>query len=296
MSTPVVISASYRTDIPAFYAEWLLARLAAGFATVINPYSGEPQRVDLRPAAVAGIVFWTRNFSPLLRHLATLNGFGRPWVVQFTVTGAPSAIEPAVIPPEAAIEQIRRLAGEVHPLTPVWRYDPIVTTSLTPPDFHRANFERLATRLEGATDEVVVSFAQIYQKSRRNLDLAGQKGGFSWSDPDDEVKLALCADLTAIAAAHGMRLSVCSQPHYLAPGAATARCIDARRLEQIAGYRLQIPERGNRPGCACHASRDIGAYDSCPHGCAYCYAVRSRRLALEHYRAHRPDGESLIGG
>ncbi len=294
MNVPAIISASYRTDIPAFYADWFMARLAAGTVLVANPHSSLLQRVDLRPAAVAGFVFWTRDFSPLLKRLDALRAFGRPFVVQFTITGAPAAIEPAAIPAEAAIEQVRRLAGEVHPLTPVWRYDPIVSTSLTPADFHRATFERLAARLEGAVDEVIVSFAQIYKKTRRNLDEAAHRTGFTWSDPDDNWKLTLCTELAAMAAARGMRLSVCSQPHYLAPGAAEARCIDARRLEQIAGYRMVIPVRGNRPGCACHAARDIGDYDTCPRGCQYCYAVRSRRLALARYRAHSPECESIL--
>jgi hypothetical protein len=290
----VIISASCRTDIAAFYADWFYARLVAGRAVVRNPYSGQPYTVDLRPESVSGIVFWTRNFGPMLGRLETLRGFGRPFVVQYTVTGYPRALEAAVIEPAKAVEQMRRLAGEVHPQCPVWRYDPIVTSSVTPADFHLANFERLAARLEGSVDEVVISFAQIYEKTRRNLNAAGRRHGLQWEDPPDETKLQLAARLGEISRARGMQLTVCTQPQYVTAGSEEARCVDARRLSRIGGVPLQVKLKGVRAGCACYESRDIGEYDTCPHGCAYCYAVRDRRLALARYQAHRPEADALL--
>ena len=294
MGEAMIISASYRTDIPAFYAEWFLRRLEAGEARVRNPYSGKPVAVDLRPRSVTGFVFWTRNFGPLLHRLEALKAFGRPFVVQFTVTGYPRSVEAAVIEPDKAVEQIRRLSSEVHPKCAVWRYDPILFTSELTSDFHRRNFERLAARLEGAVDEVVVSFAQIYRKSERNLNAAAGRAGFAWRDPADEEKLALLPDLCAMARARGMQLTVCTQPQFVGTGAEEARCIDVRRLSAIAGCALEAPLQGNRPGCACYQSRDIGEYDTCPHGCAYCYAVRHRALATRRYREHDPTADSLI--
>ncbi|MEP6148493.1 MAG: DUF1848 family protein, partial [Nisaea sp.] len=44
----MIISASYRTDIPAFYSDWLRVRLDAGYAVVPNPYSGKPSQISLR--------------------------------------------------------------------------------------------------------------------------------------------------------------------------------------------------------------------------------------------------------
>ncbi len=91
-----------------------------------------------------------------------------------------------------------------------------------------------------------------------------------------------------------MRLTVCSQPEYVAEGVEEARCVDVRRLKRISGEPLDAPLKGNRPGCACHESRDIGEYDTCPHGCLYCYAVRHRRVALARYKAHDPASPSLL--
>ncbi|MGC4054634.1 MAG: DUF1848 domain-containing protein [Paludibaculum sp.] len=290
----MIISASYRTDIPAFYSDWFFGRLRAGYCRVKNPYSGRPQRIDLRPENVSGFVFWTRNFGPCLKRIAELRAFGRPFVVQFTVTNYPKSLEAAVIDPRKAVEQIRRLAQEVHPRCAVWRYDPIVFTDVTSPEFHRRNFQELAAELEGSVDEVTVSFATIYKKSERNLDAAGERHGFEWSDPDHATKAALLEELAQAAASHGMSLTVCTQPQFLSSQMDEARCVDARRLSAMAGVALEIPLKGNRPGCACHESRDIGAYDTCPHGCAYCYAVRRRDLALARYQIHDPDADALI--
>ncbi|MGO9240030.1 MAG: DUF1848 domain-containing protein [Bryobacteraceae bacterium] len=290
----MIVSASCRTDIPAFYSEWFFRRLQAGFCTVRNPYSGHSYRVDLRREQVDGFVFWTRNFGPILRRLDELTAFGRPFSVQYTVTGYPRAIESAVIEPQRAIDQIGELAARVHPACPVWRYDPILFTSLTPPEVHLENFRDLAARMKGATDEVVISFAQMYAKTRRNLDAAAGRNGFQWIDPEPAQKLALAAQLTRVAREFGLQLTLCSQPEFVGDGALEARCVDARRLERMGGFRIAAAQKGTRPGCACHESRDIGDYDTCPHGCVYCYAVRHRRAALARYRSHDPAAESLL--
>ena len=294
----MIVSASFRTDIPAFYPEWFQNRFRAGFARVINPYSGKPGTVALRQG-VDGFVFWTRNAGPFLPVLAEVARAGIPFVVQYTVTGYPKALEPSVIPAERSIELIRRLAGEFGPRAVVWRYDPVVTTSLTPLEFHPGNFARIADGLSGTVDEAAASFANIYQKTRRTMDAAARAHGLSWSDPDDGDKRHLLADLALLAAQRGMALTVCSQAHSIGPGTTGAVGIEARRLEDVAkGWGLiraiKAKQKGNRPDCLCHESRDIGDYDTCPHGCTYCYAVRSRTLAKQRFRAHDPGGEFLF--
>ena len=283
----MIVSASYRTDIPAFYSTWFARRLAEGHAMVANPYGGKSYRVALRGEDVDGFVFWSRNMQPFRDNLANL---GAPFMVQYTVTGYPRALEPSVLTAAQAIDDIKALARQYGGRAVVWRYDPIVFTDLTDAAFHRRNFAALAGALKGAVDEVCVSFAQIYRKSRRNLDLAAKQHGFTWRDPDWDEKQALLPELQAIAAAQNMRLTVCSQPEAGGTGAA---CIDATRLSDLAGHDIKARQKGNRRGCLCAESRDIGAYDTCPHGCAYCYAVRDRDKALANYRGHDAAGERL---
>ena len=290
----MIISASYRTDIPAFYSAWFAARLEAGSCRVANPYGGPPTHVRLDPEAAEGFVFWTRNILPFRPVLETLDRRGQAFVVHYTITGYPRPLERAVMPSARALAAVRALAAQYGPRRVVWRYDPVFLTSLTPPAWHLATFARLAEGLAGACDEVVLSFTQVYAKTRRNSQQAAKAHGFTWSDPDATAKRALLGDLARIALDHGLQPTLCSQPELLAAPLRPARCIDAERLSDVAGRPIAAATKGNRPGCLCAQSRDIGAYDSCPHGCVYCYAVRSPALAKRRHRAHDPASEQLI--
>jgi len=299
----VIISASYKTDIPTFYGEWFMNRLQAGYCKMVNPYGGQVYTIDLRPESVDGFVFWTKNIGPFLKHLPEIRKYrerGYPFMVQHSINGYPRELEFRVINFAHTCEAMQQLASDYGPDVAVWRYDPIVFTSLTTLDWHRHNFATLAQALEGATNEVVISFAQVYKKTRRNMDWAAHEFAFSWNEHEAMVQehgRALAVEFAQIAAAHGMQLKVCSQAAFLVSGVVVeARCVDAERLERIAGISLRgkVKLQGNRKECGCFASRDIGAYDTCPHGCVYCYAVQQRDTALRRFKEHDPHGEFLF--
>jgi hypothetical protein len=282
----MIVSASYRTDIPAFYGAWFAARLRAGFARVANPYGGQPSRVPLDADQVDGVVLWTKNSRPFTEGFAALEDSGLPFVVQYSVTGLPRSIERSTPQPEAAADDICSLSTRFGRRAVVWRFDPVVISDATSPKERLATFTRLAGRLEGAVDEVVVSFMQPYAKSRRNL------GELEWRDPPIAEKQALLEQLQETARGHGMTLTLCTQPA-LAGAIPAARCIDAVRLGDVAGQPIAARTKGNRPGCLCAESRDIGAYDSCAMGCGYCYAVRDRARAQHALAAHDPKSDFL---
>jgi hypothetical protein len=288
----VIVSASYRTDIPAFYARWFLRRLEAGFCRVANPYGGGAYEVSLRPGEVDGFVLWTRNLRPLLPDLDRVRAVA-PFVVQFTVTGYPRALESSVVPVDDAVAQLREVARCFGRRAAVWRYDPVVFAGELDADAHLAGFAALARALQGAVDEVVLSVVHPYRKTRRNLDRAARRHGFAWHDPPAEEKRELLARLAAAAREHGILATLCSQPELLAPGIGEASCIDSGRLSDLAQWPIKARRSGNRPGCRCALSRDIGAYDTCPHGCVYCYAVADRDRAVGRFRAHDPEAPSL---
>ena len=290
---PLIVSASYRCDIPAFYGDWFRARLAAGYAEATNPYGGPAYRISVRPEDVDGFVFWTRNAGPFMPVLEELSSAGRPFVVQFTLTGYPRALESSVPATETALALIRRLAQRFGPRAVVWRYDPLLASELTPPDWHARNFANLAQALAGSVDEVVLSFAQIYAKTRRNLDAASRRHGFAWRDPPEDEKRALVAQLAKIAAGEGIAASLCAQPSLLSEFIRPAACVDAVRLSDVAGRPICARRKGNRSGCDCHESRDIGAYDACAQGCVYCYAVSSQARAKARIKAHDSAAERL---
>ncbi len=288
----MIVSASYRTDIPAFYGDWFIRRLDDGGCRAINPWNRQPYAVSLRRDDIDGFVFWTRNLAPFAGHLPKIADHA-PFYVQYTVTGYPRALERSVVAPERAIASIIELTRHYGPRAAVWRYDPILLTDLTDFDWHRAQFARIAAQLAGSVDEVTISFAQMYRKTRRNLDLVARDTGIAWFDPPLAQKRELAAALSETAAAQGMTLTVCSQRDIADARIPSAACIDAARLSAIAGKMITAPVKGNRPECLCYRSRDIGAYDTCPHGCAYCYAVSDPGQAKAAHGTHDPRADCL---
>src|SRR5947209_12236938 len=121
----MIISASYKTDIPTFYGEWFMNRLRAGYCKVINPYNRQPFTVSLSRPYAEGFIFWTKNIGPFVRHLPEIRNAGFPFVLQHTITGYPDALEHSVVNAERSVEKLRQIAATFGSDVCVWRYDPI---------------------------------------------------------------------------------------------------------------------------------------------------------------------------
>jgi hypothetical protein len=282
-----IISASYKTDIPAFYGQWFMNRIDAGYCKMMNYYSKASKYVSLEPKDVDGIVFWTKDASPFMKSLNKLAIWHYPYIIHYTINNYPKYLEPAVPPAEMSVSNMRRLSkygGRVV----VWRYDPIIFTEEMTPAFHISNFGSLASKLAGSTDEVVVSFLQEYESTkRRTLGIVSEQV---------DVKHELLSNLASVAKDYGMKLSICSQEEFVNKDIHKASCVDIARLSDVAGKPIIGKKRGNRPGCMCYESIDIGDYNTCLHGCTYCYATRNMFLANKNMREHNVDSEFLCEG
>jgi len=290
----MIVSASRRTDIPAFYARWFMQRVRAGFCEVKNPFNAaQISRVSLAPEDVTAIVFWTRQPGPLLRYLPELAAMGhQPFFLQ-TLMDNPRAIDPFCPRPATAVPRFIALA-EALPGRVTWRYDPVVLTEATPPDWHRRTFERLAASLEGHTDRVMVSLLEPYRKVARRL-AALADAGCRLLPVETATAVRLLVDLRDMAAARGMRLCTCAQPEGFAPaGLAAGRCIDPAWIARLTGRTVPDGRDASQRGrCGCAPSKDIGAYDTCLFGCAYCYATTSFARARAAFARHDPDAPGL---
>jgi len=136
----MIISASYKTDIPAFYGEWFINRLRAGFCRTINPYNHQVKLVNLLPHHVDGIVFWTKNIGPFLKYLPEINSRGYIFIIHYTINNYPRTLEASVVDSARSVEHLKKIADKFGLKTVVWRYDPVFFSELTPYSFHVANF------------------------------------------------------------------------------------------------------------------------------------------------------------
>jgi len=290
----VIISASRRTDIPAFYSRWFLRRIEEGCCEWIHPFGGQLSRVSLRPEDCLAIVFWTRNPAPLFPALKDLRAAGHHFYFQFTVTGYPRALETHNPPLDVSLRRMRELAELAGPEAVTWRYDPIVLSSVTPPEYHLERFAGIAGEIEGATRRAYFSFVDSYGKTRKNFEKVTREHGVTFTDPSPEEKRELALRLRDLAAEHGMALFACCEDALVGDGIEKGHCVDIDRVRELRSRAgageigEHLTRRPTREECGCTESVDIGAYDTCIFGCAYCYATRSREIALARFRAHDP--------
>lgn len=283
----MILSASRRTDIPGFYSDWFMNRMAAGFALVPHPRTGVMKRVDLTQAE--GIVFWSKNPAPMIRHLSVLKEKNIPFYFTVTLTAYPTRVEAHLPAVKDRLESLTRLVAEAGPHSLVWRYDPIIFAPGLRTETHVSNFEKLAARMEGLTDTCVISFLDFYQK------LSGPLKALGAREPSPDETRFLTTHLLTIGRRHGIAVMACTEdPGLLAIGVEAARCIDEERLSLISGRMLyRKRESGQRPGCFCAESVELGVYDTCPHGCVYCYANQTFSLAPKRLAAHKPEAPAL---
>jgi hypothetical protein len=287
----MIVSCSRRTDIPAFYADWLFARLRAGFVCVRNPRNPrQVSQIALTPDAVDGFVFWTKNPAPMLDRLRELQRYA--YYFQFTLTPYGRDVEPNLPDKIEILRTFQRLSETVGPDRVLWRYDPIVISQTYSPDAHLRQFEELARTLSGFTRRVTLSFLDTgYRNVKRNAQR------LSAEPLPVREKLALAGRLAQIARNYGMEPFACAQEtDFSACGIAPGRCVDAALLEAQLGCRLRVRKDPNqRPACGCAASVDIGAYNTCAHGCLYCYANYNAGEIAINRQKHDPGSPLLVG-
>ncbi len=291
-----IISASRRTDIPAFYATWMMNRLRAGFAETVNPFNArQVMRVSLRPQDVIAIVFWTRHPQPLLRHLDELLDRGYRFYFQWTFNRFPRVLEQTGPAPEKVIDLMHQVAERLSPGHIQWRYDPIILSEAMSPQWHVENFAFLAERVKGATRRCYVSFLDFYKKTRKNLEPLN--GPFRVKEPTLQQQIDLMRKLQKIAQSNNIELYACCEDHLLEiPGVRKARCVDVEVIHELYPEVAVIRRKlATRTQCGCYESKDIGAYDSCLFRCIYCYANADfHKRSLPRYKKHQPVFSRLI--
>ena len=263
-----------------------MGRIEEGFAGVVHPFGGRRYIVSLKPENVACFVFWSKNFGPFVENLKILNNRGYTFYFNYTVTGLPDVFESRV-DKRAAIETLKRLSDMYSPQHINWRFDPIILSSLSDRTFFLRAFEEFASELEGFVERCIMSFVTEYYKVIRNFKELESTTGVRIVECNEDFKIELANELAAIAENHGIRMFSCSGDYLAGEKIKKAHCIDGRLIEQLFSPEgFSYDEKPTRKECGCTQSTDIGAYDTCPHDCVYCYANANKRRAHNAFKTH----------
>lgn len=283
----MIVSASRRTDIPAFYSDWLFNRLKEGFAYVRNPMNiHQVSEINLSPDVVDFIVFWTKNPKPMLSRLDELSDYH--YCFQFTLNPYAEDVETDV--PNKGREVIKtftKLSEKIGANRVIWRYDPILLSERYTLDYHFKYFEKLAQDLKGSFSKCVISFIDLYKKNAKRC----AENGIG--ELDNAQMYAVAEQIANIAAKYNFSVASCAEKIDLSEfGIKHSSCIDKELIENLIGSKITAQkDKNQREECRCVESIDIGSYNTCIHGCSYCYAnYNMTNVQLNHsmYDANSP--------
>ncbi len=259
------------------------------------PFGGGLFDVSLAPEDVIGIVFWTKNARPILQYLDELQDRGFDFAFLYTANNYPPALEPRVPQLTQTVAVLEELARRFPASVVRWRYDTIVITETLDAQWHVNNFRHLCRLMSPFTSECIFSFCDYYRKTQRNMERSVR----DYRVPDEGQSMEIAQDLAKIAGEWGIVLSSCSHDFLVCESVTKARCIDPETLAKI----VTTPERlravrglkkaSSRKQCGCYAAKDIGAYDTCGHGCVYCYANSDPARATRNLALANADGVCL---
>jgi hypothetical protein len=286
----MIISASRRTDIPAYYSDWLLNRIKERYVYVRNPLNiHQISKINLSPDVVDCIVFWSKNPRPLLDKLQILNEYA--YYFQFTLNPYDKDIEVQLPCKYEILETFKKLSDMISPSKIIWRYDPVLLNKKYTISFHIDKFSEYAMKLKGYTEKVTFSFIDFYKKITENIKFA------EIDEITYEEKNIIADNFSRIAKNSNLIIDTCAEDIDLSKyNISHARCIDDRLIAKIIGYNfIAEKDKNQRLECGCVGSVDIGEYNSCSNGCVYCYANYSPNVVKTNFKKHNKFSPLLIG-
>ena len=331
---PLIVSASRSTDIPAFYSDWFFHRLKVGYSAWTNPFNGVKSYVSYQNTRF--IVFWSKNPYPLIKHLDYLKERGIGCYIQYSLNDyEKECLEKGVPPLDFRIKTFRQLVDKLGKGHVIWRFDPLLLTKDISIDSLLQKIENIGDQLQGYTEKLVFSFADIllYRKVKSNL----EKNNIPYIDWTHDMMCEFARRLVQLNQRWGYELATCGEKFDF-EGVSHNHCIDDELIIRFAyndtalmkflkeqthplpapdifGQTAPLPQdavilpngtyathgnnqdKGQRQFCGCINSKDIGEYNTCPHLCEYCYANASKEMALKNWRLHKQNvnSETITG-
>ena len=319
--SPIIISASRSTDIPAFYADWFFHRLEKGYSAWINPFNGVKSYVSYDQNRF--IVFWSKNPRPLLDYIPELEKRRINCYIQFTLNDYETEnLEKNVPSLSERIDTFKKLVDKLGFGRVIWRFDPLLLTDNLGIDDLLYKIEGIGNQLIGYTEKLVFSFADIasYKKVKNNL----VHNNINYIEFDEDSMNLFASELALLNKKWGYTLATCGEKiDLLKYDIEHNHCVDDKLIAkyfhhdtalmkflgvEISQGELFNPEpqiiftknnkdKGQRLFCGCINSKDIGQYNTCPHLCEYCYANANKEIAINNWEKHKenPNNESILG-
>ena len=285
----MIINTGARTDTVQYYCEWLLNRFSEGYVLTRNPlFPNKVTRYELSPDKIDLVMFCSKNYAPILPRLKEITDKYRTYF-HYTITAYGRDVEPNVPDIDTSIQTLIKLSSIVGKGRIAWRYDPVLLTEKYTVEKHFETFEYMAKRLAPYVDRCIFSFVEMYKKLQKNMPEL-----IPLTEAD---KLKLAEGLGAIASKYGVRIQTCgTNGDYTKYGIHASGCATLEILGKANSCEFkELKHKGLREGCHCIESRDVGAYDTCPNGCRYCYANNDMARVKENCKKHNPKSPLLIG-
>ncbi len=286
----MIISASRRTDIPAFYSEWFMNRIKDGYVMTRNPFNyHQISKINLDPKVIDAFVFWTKNPKNMLNKLNQLNQYN--YYFLFTLTSYDKSLEKNVPSKKYIIKYFKKLSNKIGEKRVIWRYDPILLTDKFDKQYHNKYFEKIAEQLENHTNECIISYIDLYKKTQKNL------ADINLIELNKNDMKEIAENLKNIADKYNIKLKTCGEKIDLNDiGVPHGKCIDDKLISNMIDSQMNVNKDPNqREECGCVKSIDIGAYNTCRNNCLYCYATFNKKTVNTNMKKHNPKSPLFLG-
>lgn len=284
----MILSIDFRTDIPAFYSEWLLNRFREGYVMFRNPTAPNTvHKVILDKDHIEGIMWCSKDYSKIMPRLNEITD-KFPSVFHYTITGYGCDLEPNVPNINKSIGYFRELSKMYGKERVIWRYDPIMLTDYYTITTHVMNFGYICRALHDYTDRVVVNFVSLYEKVKRHMP--------ELKEMTYNEKLKTIMNLLQVCNDYNMKLQTCGNGLQFKDleGVEVTGCLDIHALNLLGIYPKET-KKAAPWGCLCYPNTSIGVYNTCMHKCKYCYASADFEQCEKNYNNHDPNSPLLVG-
>lgn len=282
----MILFASGRTDIPAFYSNWFINRVKAGFVDVRNPFN---QKLVSRIyfSDVDLIMFCSKNPLPMINKLDILKV---PVLFHVTITPYGKDVEPNIPDKRLIIEGVKKLSLVLGIDNVVVRYDPIFLSDKYNVDYHIKAFDKLCKNLNGYINKIIVSFMDEYKNVRSNKNILK----YRTFTREDYKKIGEAFSKSAMD--NGMSVQTCFEDEDLTQyGFVKGECLSHELAYILTGKKFKSSNVRKEKKCECVQMVDIGDYNSCMHMCKYCYANYDEKAVSNNFERHDDNSSLLIG-